>query len=361
MVRASLTRDQARRIAVHAQLLDLPRPDDLVEVVDRLTFLQIDPTAAIAPSADLVLWSRLGSRYDPAELTHALERDRTLVETVAYVRSPRDLPAVFAEFRDGVRHPSAAAWLAANEAFRRDVLSLLQERGPLLSRDIPDTSVQPWPSSGWTNNRNVTKMLESLALRGQVAITGRRGRQRYWDLPERVFPADLPVLDLDVAARHRNERRLASLGIARTSGPSIPGESPYVDLVGEEVVVEGTPGTWRVHAAYLDLPFAGRTALLSPFDRLVHDRVRAEQLFDFEYVLEMYKPKQKRRWGYYALPVLHGDRLVGKLDATADRVAGQLVVHAVHQDVPFTDEVTAAVHREVEDLATWLGLEVTGT
>ena len=361
MVHAILTRDEARRIAVHAQLLDLPRPDDLVEVVDRLTFLQIDPTAAIAPSADLVLWSRLGSGYDPADLTQALERDRTLVETVAYVRSVRDLPAVFAELHDGVRHPSAAAWLAANETFRRDVLSLLQDRGPLLSRDIPDTSVQPWPSSGWTNNRNVTKMLESLAHRGQVAITGRKGRQRFWDLPERVFPAELPVLDPDVAARLRNERRLASLGIARSSGPVIPGESPYVGLVGEEVVVEDTPGTWRVHAAYLDLPFAGRTALLSPFDRLVHDRVRAEQLFDFEYVLEMYKPKEKRRWGYYALPVLHGDRLVGKLDATADRSAGQLVVHAVHQDVVFTDEVTAAVHREVEDLATWLGLEVTGT
>ena len=88
--------------------------------------------------------------------------------------------------------------------------------------------------------------------------------------------------------------------------------------------------------------------------------MRAEQLFDFEYVLEMYKPKQKRRWGYYALPVLHGDRLVGKLDATADKRSGQLVVHAVHQDVAFTDEVTAAVHGEVEDLATWLGLEVTG-
>ena len=332
MVHAILTRDEARRIAVHAQLLDLPRPDDLVEVVDRLTFLQIDPTAAIAPSADLVLWSRLGSGYDPADLTQALERDRTLVETVAYVRSVRDLPAVFAELHDGVRHPSAAAWLAANETFRRDVLSLLQDRGPLLSRDIPDTSVQPWPSSGWTNNRNVTKMLESLAHRGQVAITGRKGRQRSWDLPERVFPVDLPVLDPVVAARHRNE----------------------------EVVVEDTPGTWRVHAAYLDLPFAGRTALLSPFDRLVHDRVRAEQLFDFEYVLEMYKPKQKRRWGYYALPVLHGDRLVGKLDATADKRSGQLVVHAVHQDVAFTDEVTAAVHGEVEDLATWLGLEVTG-
>src|SRR5919112_690747 len=146
MAALRLTRGEATRIAVHAQLLDLPRPTDLVAVVDRLTFLQIDPTAAIAPSADLVLWSRLGSAYDPETLTRALEQDRTLVETVAHVRVPRDLPAVIAEVRDGGLHRRTAAWLEANDSFRRDVLALLAERGPLLSRDVPDTSVVPWPS-----------------------------------------------------------------------------------------------------------------------------------------------------------------------------------------------------------------------
>ena len=96
------------------------------------------------------------------------------------------------------------------------------------------------------------------------------------------------------------------------------------------------PGEWRVDPAAIGRPFTGRTALLSPFDRLLHDRRRAEELFGFEYQLEMYKPKAKRRWGYFALPVLHDDRLVGKLDATADRKAGALVVHALHEDVPFT-------------------------
>jgi uncharacterized protein YcaQ len=353
-----LTQDEARRIAVHAQLLDLPRPTDLLTVVDRLTFLQIDPTAAVAPSADLVLWSRLGPTYDPADLTRALEVDRTLVETVAYVRPPGDLPAVVAAFLDGQRHPRAEEWLEVNDGFRRDVLQRLAEHGPLLSRDVPDTSVVPWSSSGWTGNRNVTKMLEALALRGQVAIAGRQGRQRLWDVPERVHPQDLPVLDHATAVRHLAERRLAALGIARTTGTPVPGESPYVGQVGDEVEVEGTTGTWRVHRGYLDLPFEGRTALLSPFDRLVHDRVRAEQLFGYTYVLEMYKPKEQRRWGYFALPVLHHDRLVGKLDATADHKAGRLVVHALHEDVPFGEEVTAAVRGEAEGLATWLGLRL---
>ena len=352
--------DEARRIAVRAQLLDRPRPTDLVEVVERLTFLQIDPTAAIAPNADLVLWTRLGSSYDPADLVRAVEHERTLVETIAYVRRPHDVPAVIAEVRDAEPYPAMAQWLAANESFRRDILDRLEAEGALLSRDIPDTSVVPWPSSGWTNNRNVTKMLEALALRGQVAVSGRKGRQRYWDLPERVYPPDLPRLDLEAATRRRNERRLAALGISRAGGPQLPGEPPYVGDAGEEAVVEGVPGTWRVHPEYLGLPFEGRTALLSPFDRLVHDRVRAEQLFGFEYYLEMYKPQHQRRWGYFALPILHDDRLVGKLDAKADRKGGVLVVNAVHEDVRFTRAMTAAVRREIGDLAAWLGLEVSG-
>lgn len=357
-----LTVDQARRIAVHAQLLDTPRPTDLVRTVERLTFLQIDPTAAIAPSADLVLWSRLGRSYDPADLTRAIEHDRTLVETVAYVRSPTDIPAVIAEVREAEPYPFMATWLEANDSFRRDILATLEADGPLLSRDIPDTSVVPWPSTGWTNNRNITKMLEVLALRGEVAIAGRKGRQRYFDLPERVYPPDLPALSLDEAIAHRNERRLASLGIARATGTVMPGEGNYVGDAGEPAEVEGVPGTWRVDPAYLDVPetFTGRTAFLSPFDRLVHDRVRAEQLWGFEYILEMYKPKDQRRWGYFALPILHHDRLVGKLDAQADRKSGTLVVNAIHEDVRFTKAIRTAVDREVADLAAWLGLTLSG-
>jgi hypothetical protein len=106
----------------------------------------------------------------------------------------------------------------------------------------------------------------------------------------------------------------------------------------------------------LEADFEGRTALLSPFDRLVHDRARALELFDFEYTLEMYKPAAERRWGYYALPILHDDRLVGKVDAAADRKVSVLRVHAIHEDVRFTRAMTRAVQAELEDLASWLGL-----
>jgi uncharacterized protein YcaQ len=115
-------------------------------------------------------------------------------------------------------------------------------------------------------------------------------------------------------------------------------------------------GEWRVDPAYLAGDFQGRTALLSPFDRLVHDRVRALELFDFEYTLEMYKPAATRRWGYFALPILHGDRLVGKVDAAADRNASLLRVNAIHEDVRFSRAMTKAVRAELGELGTWLGL-----
>jgi uncharacterized protein YcaQ len=351
-----LTRAEARRIAVRAQLLDAPRPADLLTVVRGLTLLQIDPTAAVAPSADLVAWSRLGSAYRPADLQRAVEHDRTLVEIAAFVRPVEDLPLLLADAADRPHHAGAREWLRVNDAFRLDVVARLRDAGPLLSRDVPDTSVVPWPSSGWTNNRNVTQMLEILVMRGEVAIAGRRGRQRLWDVPERVYPPDLPTLDPGEATRIRDERRLRALGIARSSGPVLPGEPATVGDAGEAATVEGVPGTWRVDPAALGRPFTGRTALLSPFDRLVHERTRALELFGFDYTLEMYKPVAQRRWGYFALPVLHGDRLVGKVDATADRRGGRLRVHAIHQDVPFTHLMADDVRREVDDLASWLGL-----
>ena len=351
-----LTKPQARRIAVRAQLLDARRPADLLTVVRQLTLLQIDPTAAIAPSADLVAWSRLGSTYRPDDLREALDTDRTLFEHNALVRPMSDLGLHLAASRTSRSHERTDAWIRDNDRFRRDILELLGSSGPLSSRDIPDTCVVPWASTGWTNNRNVTQMLEFLMMRGEIAIAGRVGRERLWDLPERVYPADVVVPSEDDAHRIRNERRLASLGIARQKTTKMPIEPVDVGDAGEPAVVEGTEGAWRVDPAALGADFEGRTALLSPFDRLVYDRRRAQELFEFEYALEMYKPAAKRRWGYYALPVLHDDRLVGKVDAAADRKASVLRVHAIHEDVPFTRAMSKAVQAELEDLASWLGL-----
>jgi uncharacterized protein len=352
-----LTKEQARRIAIRAQLLDAPRPTDLVSVVGRLTLLQIDPTAAIAPSADLVAWSRLGSTYEPAHLQEALEQDRTLFEHNALVRPMKDAGLHLARAADWPRSEGTRAWLRENDRFRRDILDRLGSSGPITSREIPDTCLVPWASTGWTNNRNVTQMLELLMMGGEVAIAGRVGRERLWDLAERVYPADVVVPPVAEAERIKNERRLAALGIARAKTVAMPIEPVDVGEAGEPAVVEGVKGEWRVDPAALADDFEGRTALLSPFDRLVYDRRRAQELFDFDYTLEMYKPAAKRRWGYFALPILHRDRLIGKVDASADRKASVLRVHAIHEDVRFTRAMTSDVRAELDDLAAWLGLE----
>ena len=247
--------------------------------------------------------------------------------------------------------------MKANDACRLDILDRLETSGPLASRELPDTCAAPWESTGWTNNQNVIKLLDFMIARGEVATAGRRGRERLYDLATRVYPDD-PIVPTDEALRIRNERRLRALGIARAKAPQSPVEPWDVGEAGEPAVVEGVKGTWRVDPAQLGQPFKGRAALLSPFDRLTHDRKRSLELFDYDYYLEMYKPAAKRRWGYFALPILYADRLVGKLDATADRKAGVLVVNAIHQDVDFTKAMTAAVHREIKDLARWLELDL---
>ena len=331
----------------------------------RLTLLQIDPVAAIAPSADLVAWSRLGSAYAPGELEDALE-NRTLLELRAMVRPSEDL-ALFRADMAGWESAERAStpgwrasnreWVRANDACRRDILGRLAAAGPLASRDLPDTCAVPWRSTGWTNNRNVTRLLEFMVSRGEVAVAGRRGGDRLWDLAARVYPDD-PAVPAGEALRIRNERRLRALGIARARGPECPVEPTDVAEAGEPAVVDGVKGSWRVDPAQLGQPFSGRAALLSPFDRLVYDRKRTFELFEFDYQLEMYKPVAKRRWGYYALPILFGDRLAGKLDATADRAAGVLRVDAIHQDLPFTRALSAAVGQEIRDLARWLQMDL---
>ncbi|HEY6748281.1 MAG TPA: crosslink repair DNA glycosylase YcaQ family protein [Mycobacteriales bacterium] len=357
-----LSRTDARRIAVRAQLLDASRPTRLLDTVRHLTVLQIDPTAAVAPSADLVLWSRLGSAYQPEELVAELEA-RTLLELRQMIRPAEDLAlyrAEMASWREDELPGWKGAqqrWVQANDACRRDILDRLTRSGPLTSRELPDTCVVPWKSSGWNDDRNVTQLLELLVRRAEVATAGRRGRDRLWDLADRVYPDD-PAVPAGKAEQTRDELRLRSLGIARARGPECPVEPADVGEAGEPAAIDGVRGQWRVDPAQLGQPFRGRAALLSPLDRLIHDRKRMAEIFEFDYQLEMFKPAARRRWGYYALPILYGDRLVGKLDATADRKAGVLRVDAIHEDLPWTKAATAAIHAEIADLARWLSLDL---
>ena len=358
-----LSRRQARRIAVRAQLLDVPRPTDLLEVVRHLTSLQVDLTAAVAANAGLVLWSRLGARrFQEGDLDDAVG-DGSLVEIANRLRPIEDITlyrAEMAAWRNSVPledwQEGPQTWLASNTAAWEDILDELRREGPLPARALPDTCDVPWRSSGWTNGKNVMKMLEIMESRGEVAVASREGRERNWDLAERIWaddPANAP--SLADARAERRRRRLAALGLERRTPSAIPPPGAL------DVRVEGVRGTWFVdpgQLSRLDEPFRGRCALLSPLDWLVFDRQRLVELFECDYQLEMYKPAAKRRWGYWAMPVLRGDRLIGKLDAAADHAVGALRIHALHLDTAPTPPLTRDVDRELRDLARYLDLEL---
>ena len=236
-----LSRQEARRIAVRAQLLAGRRPTDLVAMVDHLTALPVDMTAAVAVAPDLVAWARMGTSYEPADLDDALAA-RDLYDDGNAIRPMTDLPLHLADMAAWPPWEGTRDWLEANELFRNEVLDILDADGPMLSRDVRASAQVPWRSSGWNVDRNVRMMLECLLGRGEVAINGRAGNQRLWDLAERVYPSGLEPVPREEARRVRDVRRLSGLGIARAKGTVLPGEPIHVGDAGEQAVVEGVAG-----------------------------------------------------------------------------------------------------------------------
>ncbi len=363
MLDLSLT--DARRIALRAQLLTARRPTNLLATLRHLGCLQVDATSYVAPSAELVMWSRLGDRFAAGELQQAVE-DHEVVEIQGYLRPAEDIALFRAEMdvwpgpgRDAPGWKRQGAYfLEANRPCAEEILQWLRSEGPLPARALPSCCRVAWRSTGWNDAKNTTLLLEQLEAAGEVAVSYREGRERFWDLASRVH-LDLPAVPLEEALAERARRRLRALGIARARSTERRYEPDDVGDVGVEARVAGLRGRWRVDPDLLDGGrFDGRTAVLSPLDRLVVDRRRAAAIFGFDYALEMYKPASARRWGYYALPVLHGDRLVGKVDAQADRGSGLLHVDAVHWDTSPTTAMRAGVHAELDDLARHLGLRL---
>jgi len=320
-----VTRDEARRIAVRAQLLD-GSATSVLDTVRRLGFLQLDPISTVAPPQHLVLWSRLGSAYDRAELDRLLWQERKLIEWRAFLWPAEDLPILRARMRR--RTPPSAAFVKEHATFRRYVLRELERRGPLLSREIEThSSMSRAERHEWWGSRKMGLMLEVLASRGEVAVVGRRGKQRVWDLAERWYP-ETETLSWPQAEKLTEERRLRSLGVAH----------------------DKRKDRWLAHPEATDGPAPDRATLLSPFDRLIHDRERAEALWDFYYRLEMYVPKAKREYGYYVLPLLVGDRIVGRAEPVFDAKSKTLRVLAAWGE-------TARLQEALDDLAAWLGAE----
>jgi hypothetical protein len=328
-----VTLAQARRIAVRAQLLDGSARDAL-ETVRRLGFLQMDPISTVAPPQYLVLWSRLGP-YDPAALDRLLWEEKKLFEWKAFIWPIEDLPLVRARMRERWGRYRWQRWakefLKEQAGLRRYVLRELERRGPLPSRELEHRAARAEERYVWWGTRaQLTWMLELLHRRGRIAVAGRRGGERLWDLAERWYP-ETETVSVREAERILAEKRFRALGVKLDKGR----------LLAHPEVVDG--------------PVGSRVTFLSPFDRLVHDRARAEALWDFHYRLEMYVPKAKREYGYYVLPVLRGDRLIGRIEPVFDRKSKVLRVNGVFAEPEAPGSAGPGIAKAVARLGKWLG------
>jgi uncharacterized protein len=362
-------------VCVQGQRLSAPRPASIAETVHDLWMVQMDPTSAVARTEHLVLFSRLGSRFRVAELERLLWDERSLFEYWVHIVPTADFPVHRATMRrypdtrgDVARSTYTARWLEANAGFRRYVLRQLKVRGPLRARDLEDRTAEGWQTGGWNDqrSRSVTMLLDILWFKGEVMIVGRDGQQRVWDLAERSLPVQESRWSQATIARTLLERQLRARGVAtplqfiKAFDGRAPGwQRALRDLVREGIAVpvriEGVSAEeWYAHAEVLARPWRPRTVLLSPFDDLVSDRDHTDALFDFFFRLEIYVPKAKRRWGYFVLPILHGDRLIGRVDPKLDRRSGVLHINAVHAQDGASRADGAAASKAIRELATWL-------
>lgn len=351
---------------MRAALLDAPRVRELVdtplvEIVRQLAMLRVELTPTVCPAADHVAWTRRGDAHRAGDADRALASG-ALFERAWMLRPMSELGLYLAGMRSWGARSGAGGWVEANAAFARSILDRIGREGPITSREIPDEATVPWPSTGWTNDRNVTKMLENLHMQGTLAVVGREGRLRLWELAERAYPATVEV-PVEEAHRRRSEQILRACGVMRDATAISPGELHNLTKVGEPATIDGVPGRWRVDAEALERlrggdAFVGRTAILSPFDRMMTDPLRVVRLFDFDYTLEMFRPTEQRIWGQFALPILRDEQLIGKIDGRSDRATGRFVVHRIHEDRPFDAQIMADVEAELGAFAAWMGLEV---
>lgn len=312
---------------MRAQLLD-GSATDLHETICKLGFLQLDPIATAARPQHLVPFSRLGP-FDTAELEKLLWDDRVLFEYDAFIYPIESLPIIRARMK-WHRTSTEHAWnkrrhefITANSGFRRYILRTLEKNGPLLGRELEDRSSHKREDHRWWGTRHVGLMLDMLHVHGEVVVVGRRKGQRLWDLPERWFP-ETEAVSWSEAQKLMDVQQFRSLGVRLKKGG------------------------WEAHPDIDDSPVPDRATLLSPFDRLIHDRKRMEALFDFQYRLEMYVPPNKRQYGYYVLPLLVSDKLVGRAEPRYDRKTKVLGLRGAWGD-------TSRLPEALTDLARFLG------
>ncbi|MGI8773385.1 MAG: DNA glycosylase AlkZ-like family protein [Actinomycetota bacterium] len=383
----------ARRLNIHNQLLDrhdlTPDLAGIESVARRLHCLQVDPINHVARTQLLVPWSRLGA-YEPTGFDRMLWEDKTMFLYWAHAASyvlTEEYPLHTVGMRTWSEGDSPGAlgmreWIKTNDRLRRHVMRRLKD-GPVRARDIEDRSVVGYSSTGYYNDKGVNRMLQFLWHQGKIVVGGRLGLERIWDLPERWFPAGAPIKRIPVrsAVTKATEIALRCLGVGtrthikdhfiREYNAGLPEiiESLEKKKLFQRATVKTDggvlPGVWYIHrddidvARSLEKDWSRRTTLLSPFDNLICDRKRSQVLFDFDFRVEIYVPPKDRRRGYYAMPILHDDQVIGTIDPRMDRKIGTFHVEGarLEERAVIPPDAAVQVAAAVQDLAAFLRAE----
>jgi uncharacterized protein YcaQ len=366
--------ERARGLALHAQGLALaPAAGQTIDdVVRRIGCLQLDPVATVARSPLLVLNARMRGGANEKALDRAAYRDRVLFDYWAHEASlchVDDLALHRWQMRRWLELPRRrpyADFLEKNADFAEDLVDEIRELGPLRAQDIEERDIDHWKHGHWTPDVNwrqtIARLLDVLWLTGRIGVHSRDGLTRRWQVLEECLPpkalANTEPLDDWTATCRAVDRALSMLGVAKPghirkhfTRNRYPRLEDALAANAVELQVEGTKGAWYAREQDLesDLEQPRRTVALSPFDNVLCDRARTAELFGFDHRLEIYVPPEKRIWGYYVLPILHGDRFIARADLKLED--GRLRVLSLHEESG--RRAPAAVKRALEQLARW--------
>lgn len=386
-----------RKLNIIKQHLDASPPPTLLQTFRDLACIQLDPISHVARTHELVLWSRVG-KYAEGDLEQLRFDDFHVFEYWAHAASmvlTEDYPLFDYYMRHYPRGQSdyvkrLKAWVKEHADLKDHILNRLAEEGKLSTRNIESLSPPEKHTSGWSSGRDVNHMMDYLWTSGQVIVVGRNRTERLWGRADHHLPDWTPRHELtpEQITEQALIKAIKALGIATeaqikrhfTRGRYAGSTKILAQLVKTQVITplnilkdDGQP-LWKtpayIHQDDLALlerveagDFAPRTVLLSPFDNLICDRERTEQLWNFYYRIEIYVPQAKRVYGYYVLPILQGEHLVGRVDAQFDKKAQTLLIHNLY----FEDNARVdmpAVRQSIETLGDQLGatdIQYTGT
>ena len=392
----TISAQDARRLAVAKQHLAGKLPtkatkEHILSVVRDLAFVQWDPIEVVARSHHIALWNRIGD-FRLSDLDKLLWDEKKLFEhwanRVALIVLTEDYPLYYSMMKRypeslskswGAQKAEARKFLAKHRELAKSITKQLK-KGPLQLTQFEEYIRTNRSADGWTSGSDVSTMLFHLELSGEVMVVGHKGNQNTWGLPQEFLPSWVERTELD----EEEVERLAAQRAIRALGTASPPEINYYFPRGRyqnlkraleslqesstirRVHVEGIPGRDERYVHHLDIrllesmktdAWQPRMSLLPPFDNLICGRARTNTVFGFDYSHEMFLPQSKRKFGYYVLPILWGDRFIGRVDPLIDRRNEKLLINSVHAEpgAPSDTEVASKIRETIERLAEFLG------